>query len=52
MIIPLNDREAEIANLRYIEGWNAAIEEAASRIENHWETSRTNVVEMIRGLNK
>ena len=27
-LIPLNNREADIANMRYVEGWNAAIDKA------------------------
>lgn len=34
-LIPLTKREADIANMRYVEGWNAAIEAAAKVSEEY-----------------
>lgn len=48
-LIPLTAREAEIANTRYVEGWNAAIE-AAAKVAEH--EGYFNGVEAIRKLKK
>jgi len=50
-IIPLNEREETIANMRYVEGWNAAIE-AAAKIAETSKGYPTFKSEEIRKLKK